>query len=65
MTVPVTFKRRTINIGRRTAGRACLALTAPLPALIPSSSQRGGQFLLDQLFDKAPDPIADSRLDRV
>jgi hypothetical protein len=36
-----------------------------MPALVPSSSRRGGQFLLDQLFDEAPDPIPGSRLDRV
>jgi hypothetical protein len=67
MTVPVTVARRNIARlgGRPAVGRAGFALTAPLPALIPSSSQRGGQFLLDQLFDEAPDPIADSRLDRV
>ena len=36
-----------------------------MPAFVPSSSQRGGQLLLDQLFNEAPDPIPDSRLDPI
>ena len=67
MTVPVTFARRDIarRGGRWAVGRAGFALTAPMPALVPSPSQRGRQLLLDQLFDEAPDPIPDSRLDGV
>ena len=36
-----------------------------MSAFVPPPSQRDGQFLLDQLFDEAPDPIPDPRLDRV
>ena len=67
MKVPVTFARRDIARlgGRRAVGRACFAIAAPMPAFVPSSSQRGGQLLLDQLFNEAPDPIPDPRFDRV
>ena len=67
MTVPATVARRDIARfgGRQAVGRARFALVSPMPAFIPSSSQRGGQFLLDQLFDEAPDPIPDPRFDRV
>ena len=67
MTVPVAGERRHIARlgGRPAVSRAGFALTAPLPALVPSSSQRGGQLLLDQLFNEAADPIADPRLERV
>jgi hypothetical protein len=58
MTVPVTVARRDIarRGGRRAVGRAGFATAAPMPALVPSLSQRGGQLLLDQPFDEAPDP---------
>src|SRR5512144_2000916 len=67
MTVPVTGERRDIGrLGdRRAVGRAGFAIAAPLPAFVPSSSQRGGQFLLDQLLDETPDPISNPRLDRI
>ena len=67
MTVPVAVERRDIGRsgGRRAVGRAGFTIAAPMPALVPSSSQRGGQLLLDQLFDEAPDPIPDPRFDRV
>src|SRR5512132_1276698 len=63
MTVPVTGERRDIGRlgGRRAVGRACFAIAAPMSALVPPPSQRDGQFLLDQLFDEAPDPIPDPR----
>ena len=67
MKVPVTVARRDIARlgGRRAVGRAGFAIAAPMPAFVPPSSQRDGQLLLDQLFDEAPDPIPDPRLDRV
>ena len=67
MTVPVTVKRRAVGrrSGRQVVGRARFAVAALMSALVPPPSQRGGQFLLDQLFDEAPDPIPDPRLDRV
>src|SRR5512144_3022633 len=67
MTVPVTVARRdTAPLGgRRALGRAGFAIAAPMPAFVASASQGGGQLLLDQLFDENPDPIPDSRLDRV
>ena len=67
MTVPVTVKRRDIGrlAGRQAVGRTRFAVAAPMSAFVPSPSQRDGQFLLDQFFDEAPDPIPDPRLDRV
>src|SRR5512144_2136045 len=67
MTVPVTVAwRDTARLGgRRAVSRAGFAIAAPMPAFVPSSSQCGGQLLLNQLFDEHPDPIPDSRLDRV
>ena len=64
MTVPMTVKRRDIGrlTGRQAVGRTYFA---PMSAFVPPPSQRDGQFLLDQLFDEAPDPIPDPRLDRV
>ena len=55
MTVPVTFARR--DIARRGDRRAGFTIAAPMTALVPSSPQRGGQFLFNQLFDEAPNPI--------
>ena len=63
MTVPVTDERR--DIGRLGDRRAGFAIAAPLPAFVPPSSQRGGQFLLDQLLNETPDPISNPRLDRI
>ena len=59
MTVPVTGERRDIGRldSRRAVRRARFAIAAPMPAFVPSSSQRRGQLLLDQLFNEAPDPI--------
>ena len=51
--------------GRQAVRRTHFAIAAPMSALVPPPSQRDGQFLLDQLFDEAPDPIPDPRLDRV
>src|SRR5512132_2285693 len=59
MTVPVTVKRRDIGrlTGQQAVGRTHFAIAAPMSAFVPPPSQRDGQFLLDQLFDEAPDPI--------
>ena len=67
MTVPVTGERRDIGRldSRRAVRRARFAIAAPMPAFVPSSSQRRGQLLLDQLFNEAPDPIPDPRFDRI
>ena len=67
MTVPVTGERRDIGRldSRRAVRRARFAIAAPMPAFVPSSSQCGGELLLNQFFDEDPDPIPDSRLDRV
>jgi hypothetical protein len=58
MTVPVAAARRHIGRsgGRRAVGRAGFTIAAPMP-VIPSSSQRGGQLLLDQ-FCATTDNVA-------
>ena len=59
MAVPVTGKRSGIaRIDRR--GIAIVA-----PAFVASSSQRRGQLLLDQLLNEIPDPIPNTRLERI
>jgi hypothetical protein len=58
MAVPVTGKRH----GIARFGAPGIAIMAP--AFVASSSQRRGQFLLDQLLNEIPDPIADTRLER-
>src|SRR5512143_549330 len=54
-TVPVTVAWRDIARlgGRRAVSRAGFAIAAPMPAFVPSSSQCGGQLLLNQLFDES------------
>jgi hypothetical protein len=49
MTVPVTGERRDIGRldGRRAVRRARFVIAAPMPAFVPSSSQRRGQLLLE------------------
>jgi hypothetical protein len=44
MTVPVTGERRDTGRlgGRRGVGRACFIIAAPMSALVPPASQRGG-----------------------
>src|SRR5512134_1169713 len=59
------IRRDTARLGRWAVGRAGFAIAAPMPAFVPSSTQCGGQLLLNQLFDENPDPIPNSHLDRV